>query len=78
MPRQNGFFIFYTKAHTFIKCNGGQASFEYFVLFIIFTFVCFAGMIDLNKTDGSSASGFAKIRDYIHDISDTAVEKLLK
>lgn len=78
MPRQTGILIFYTKAHTFIKCNGGQASFEYFVLFIIFTFVCFAGMIDLNKTEGSSTSGFVKIRDYIYDISGTAVEKLLK
>ena len=76
MLRQNGFFI-WDKVITFKKTNG-QASFEYFVLFIIFTFVCFAGMIDLNKTDGSSTSGFVKIRDYIHDISDTAVEKLLK
>ena len=78
MPRQDGFFIFYTKLYTFTKCNGGQASFEYFILFIIFTFICFAGMIDLNKTDGSSTNGFVKIRDYIHDISDTAVGKLLE
>ena len=78
MPRQDGFFIFYTKHYTFTKCNGGQASFEYFILFIIFTFICFAGMIDLNKTDGSSTNGFVKIRDYIHDISDTAVGKLLE
>lgn len=76
MPRQNGFFI-WNNISTFKKTNG-QASFEYFVLFIIFTFVCFAGMIDLNKTDGSSTSGFVKIRDYIHDISDKAVEKLLE
>ena len=76
MLRQNGFFI-WDKVSTFKKTKG-QATFEYFVLFIIFSFVCFAGMIDLNKTDGSSTSGFVKIRDYIHDISDTAVKELTK
>ena len=35
-------------------------------------------MIDLNKTDGSSTNGFVKIRDYIHDISDTAVGKTIR
>ncbi len=74
MLRQNGFFI-WDKVSTFEKTNG-QSTFEYFVLFIIFTFVCFAGMIDLKEDN--SGSGFVRIRDYIHDISDTAVKKLLE
>ena len=76
MLRQNGFFI-WDKVSALKKTNG-QATFEYFVLFIIFAFVCFAGMIDLNNPVDNPESGFVRIRNYIHDISDTAVKKLLE
>ena len=67
MPRQDGFFIFYTKAHTFIKCNGGQATFEYFVLFVIISFFC---LFSLN------GEFFNNIRDSLTDVYQQAAESL--
>lgn len=39
MLRRNGFFV-KDKINTFKKYNCGQASFEYFILFILLAFFC--------------------------------------
>ena len=78
MPRQNGFFIL-DKELTFTKYTIlGQATFEYFMLFIIFTFFCFFGLTNMNGKTKTGTSQFGlNIQGSIHSVSDTAVSRIL-
>lgn len=70
MPRQNGFFV-NSKVNTFKKYEitkqqaasknsinfQGQASFEYFVLFILLAFFCLWGLYRALPSAGASING---------------------
>lgn len=66
MIRQNGFFI-NGKVSSFKKSAKGQATFEYFVLFIMFAFFC------LLAVSGSNNGVFNQARSSIEDIYRKAI-----